>query len=351
MNSSFEKTTPEDSIKPDDLVKIAKQRVEELEKADQKAGKEAMVKILEEHMNLLMDVRQKYPLEEQEGRELLSSNIVQAKDVPQQVRQDLAKLHSTMQMVIETVASKIEERKYKSCQEAIQKMGLTPNELHKVDKLVKADQNLNLSCQSLKIATEYFKEVNCYIIDEINKAEKSQDKSQERKLVIANAVMVYEMTDFIIKYLESFQLKGKDEILQLQGEMSKKIDNLRQQTQELKKQAEEPDILDSFRKNTLLSIEARKKAIQKIEEEWQHYLEKIQAQESSVNSLTKVLPSLKLHKANAQQQLYLLEIMTIINILNSSLNALDSTIKTLEGMELVSIDEGRVGRLLGLSTL
>ncbi|HEY9402504.1 MAG TPA: hypothetical protein VIQ24_07405, partial [Pyrinomonadaceae bacterium] len=147
------------TLRPEDLV----------EEAEREAASQAIDMVVEKHITQVMDIREQYPLND---RDLFTSNITKFTDIPQSVRQDVGSLRQKLRSIIEKVAARIEDRKYKSSEEAIGDMKLAYNEREQVNALIKSDKKVHVSYQSLRIAVESFSEFNKLIIKRLEESEK-----------------------------------------------------------------------------------------------------------------------------------------------------------------------------------
>ena len=84
---------------------------------------------------------------------------------------------------------------------------------------------------------------------------------------MANAILVYELCDFVIEYIERFQIAGFNELQELRREEERSRQQFRQALETRKKQAQEFGISDTQRKSALEQIRLHEEALQKGENE------------------------------------------------------------------------------------
>ncbi len=77
-------------------------------------------------------------------------------------------------------------------------MEISANEKQRVNALVSAEKKVFISFESLRNTIELLSRVNVFILEKIDESEKSKDEATERKMVLANALLVYELTDYVI---------------------------------------------------------------------------------------------------------------------------------------------------------
>lgn len=323
------------TLRPEDLV----------EEAEREAASQAIDMVVEKHIDQIMAIREQYPLND---RDLFSTNITKFSDIPQSVRQDVGSLRQKLRGIIEKVAARIEDRKYKSSEEAINDMKLAYNEREQVSALIKSDKKVHVSYQSLRIAVESFSEFNKLIIKRLEESEKAGDAQMQRNLIFGNALLVYELTDFVINYIESFRVQGIEEIDALHATMAKRFEQFRAEQEQLKQQVQTDDVDEAVREQILLDIKNREDSIAVVVKEWDDYVKTIRELVSETGGVKKRLPTLKAIRDNAKSQISLLEAVAVMQIVQSNIGALNATIATLEKIELVSLSPDRVRSLLGI---
>lgn len=321
-------------------------RAQELEEiAEKKAGTSAIGKVLQKHLSQVEDLRSKFPLD---NIDLLSGNITYKRSIIGDVCDEVSALHDKVRVIIEEVASTIENRRYRPSEDAISNMPITFNEREKANDLLVADKKRLVSCQSLNIAIEMFSELNQLIKQEIEESERVKDSRKEANLLFGNAILVYELTDFVISYIEHFKVEGVSEISELHDQAKNRNAEIQDELVELRHLAQEEGVNKSTREATLSEVVTREKAIEIVNSEWDKYMQHNQNLEKEISSITTNLPTLRVIRASAKSQLNVLEAVKVLQIVNNSLVTLQDALKTLEGLELVSLSPDRVRRLLGM---
>jgi hypothetical protein len=328
-----DKSQPQEStvtLKPEDLI----------ERADRKAGTQAVGHIMEQHVNTVIAARSQYPLSDYD---LLSLRLVNNHSVPQSIRAEVGRLQMKIRVIIEEVALRIEERKYGSSEQEIERMSLGYTERQKASALVKADKQAHTSYQALKVTVELFSDLNQLIVEKINNVTSPQ---AEANLVLGNAILVYELTDFVIRFIENFVIQGIPDILSLHEETKKKIVDQRQQEEQLRKRIENLD--DSVKEPMLNNIRARERSIEVLETEWSSYIETINSLRGGIGAIQTKIPTLEAIRENAKLQINLVQTVAMLQVLKQNIGAMQSTILSLERIQLVSLSPNRVRRLLGI---
>jgi chromosome segregation ATPase len=121
----------------------------------------------------------------------------------------------------------------------------------------------------------------------------------------------------LINFLENFKLTGIDDILQLSQKKLEKISTTMQALQKIKElDAESPDTDDQkLKEQVITNLNDREQSLESFKEEWDKYTAGITGVQSKVGSLKDKIPTLKLIRDNAQNQLDFFEIMKIFGIM------------------------------------
>ncbi len=315
-----------------------------IEATERNAGNRAIHRVVEKHIQSVMAARHHYPLG---NLDLLSVNIVtiSAHNLPDQVKEDIGRLQEKIRIIIEEVAQRIEERKYKTAKEAIEKMGFAYTDRIKAIELVKADKKIQVSYQTLKTTIEYFSNLNQTIIQKLRK---SPSVELETNLVLGNAILIYEVTDFLINYIENFEINGLDDIFRLHKDTKSKVQELRRKESQLREQVKSEKVEAAIREQTLKDIETRERSIKTLEKEWEEYTTEMELFRGEVDVIHAKLPSLEAIRENAKRQLELISVVAILQVIKQNINAIQGAILTLEKIKLVSLNPTRIRRLLGV---
>jgi hypothetical protein len=306
------------------------------------AGSIALKQVFEKHFGDLIKIRQEYPVH---NIELLSSRIGNNQKLPTKVSDEIKKLHMKVRDIIQNVAIFIESRKIAAAEQAIEDMDLAHIDKQKAKLLVRTDKKINISYQTLKATVEYFKEINEMIRDRIETAE---TEKVETHLALANAILVCELTDYVINYIEHFSVDGYQDLIQMYEETRSEIDELKQLQKKLEKNANQPDVEPAIRDQALENIKSREESIQILIQEWENYVSSVKSLQNELGSVKLKLPTLKIIRDDAEIQIKVLQAVEMLRILKQNINTVENTIITLESIKLVSLSPDRVKRLLGV---
>ena len=314
-----------------------------IERAERNAGNQAIKQIVDNHINGVMYVRAHYPVSDQD---LLTRNIVQTRAVPSHISADIGQLHNKIRSIIQQIAFRIENRKYKTAEEAVQNMRLALADRQRAQQLVQADKSIHISYQALKTTVEFFADFNQIILEKIRRAGSTQS---ETDLLLGNALLVYELTDYVISYIENFVVSGIEDITRLHEETKQKIAEFRRQQEGLEQRAQSASVEEAVRNQIITDIEAREKSIDLLEQEWTGYIEMATSLRSEADKIRNKVPTLEVIRENAKVQINLIQAVAMLQILKQNIGTMRTTIITLENMRLASLSPNRVRRLLGIS--
>jgi len=324
-------------------IKMPSTPEELLEAAEKEAGTQAMNMLVENHLDMIMSLRDSIDVDD---TELLSNAVRGNSRIDKAVKQDIMNLHSKMSRLVNEIARRIEDEKYKVSEEAIDNLKLSAQQNNKVSSLIVADKKIHTSCQSLKVTVETFCEINKMIIQKLENPQ-GLERNQERDLVLTNALLVYEITDFTINFISTFQLMGLDEIGKIHKDMVTTVSRLKKEQQSLRSQAEDPEVEDFLREQVMSDIKHREESIDMLEKEWDSYMENIEELQNETGLVSKKIPNLKLIRDNAKAQINTLAAVAVLQIVKHNVQAIEATVLNLEKLELASLSADRVRRLLG----
>jgi len=314
-----------------------------VERVQRQAGIRAVGQVLDGHVNRVMAVRAQYVTDD---NELLSTNVARNSSIPQSVRDEIARLHNSIRDIIEQIAARIEEGKYKDAEQAIAEMPLAYGERQRALNLVQADKRMHVSYQTPNVTVEYFSELNRSVL---NKIERESSPQREANMMLGNAIMIYELTDFVIRYIESFTVNGASDIQKLHNETKQKIADLRNQQKALEQRATAPGVEQAVRTQTLEDIHNREGAIDELDREWDNYVNEVNQLYSTVGEVRGKLPTLEVIRENAKVQINLIQLVAMLRFLKQNSDAIKGTVDALKGFRLAPLSPGRVRRLLGIN--
>lgn len=267
-------------------------------------------------------------------------------NVVDELKKDTQSLHARMKKLIEDVARALENNEYVEVEQKIAGAPLAAKERESASRLIEAHKQSNISIRALQMTVSVFTSFNRRIIERLN--QNVDDKGREKELVLANAILVYEITNFLVQYMEDFQVWGLEEIRKLQNEVNKRFDEQARVEQQLRLDAEkQPD--EQTRIRTLQQIDSRESHAKRIRQEWEAFVNEIEGLEGVKKRLDQRLATLKVIRDNAKNQITFVDLLTMTATVKDAITCLDATVVEVEGLELMPITEERVERLLSLS--
>jgi hypothetical protein len=341
-NEPVQANEPIDASAPepvDDLENKSPDQI--IDEIQREAGVLAIQKITNNHVDDITYVREHFPVND---LDLLSTRVGNIRNIPNEVRQRIAGFQTRVRKVIETVATDIEARKYARTEQDITNMDISANEKLRVNALVNAEKKLFVSFESLRETIELLSKVNVFILEKIDESEKNQDQSTERKMVLANALLVYELTDYVITYIETFSLQGVNDIKAIYQNELQKLQDLETQANDLRGRAQSATS-KQVRDATFEYAYNIQSSVAVMRQEWATYLNDINQLIASIRATRSMVSDLKLMRDSASLQIDFISSALTLGILRKNYLALFDSVRGLETLKLVSMNPDRVRRL------
>jgi hypothetical protein len=278
--------------------------------------------------------------------DLLSTNIGNVRDIPVNIRNAVSALHKQIRDIIQQVAMQIAERQYTSAEQAITGMQLLYTDHQRATQLVQADKKVAISAQALKITVDLFADLNQMILQSIEQSTSTRSTTQ---LLLGNAILVYELTDYVIDYIESFTVQGVDEIMRLHDENKQKIADLRREQKDLEISVQAPIVDASVRDRILDNIKQRERSITYLEQAWQSYVTDITGARKDLLKIRDQVPTLEAMRKDAKVQINLIQAVAMLQILKQNIGTLTDTVLRLESIKLHSITPNTLSKLFIVS--
>jgi hypothetical protein len=314
------------------------------DEAEKKAAIKATESLFDNHVSLIMDIRKNSPLPDVD---LLSISLQKNSTIDAQVKESVCSLQKKMRTIIETLAYRISERNYRSTEEVIQSMD-SYTERETAGQLLAKERQIHSDCLSMKLIADFFLELNQRIIENLNKSLSINDKKTARRMVLGNALLVYELLDFVINYVENFKIHGYEEIKLIHNNANKEHERLMQAENIREQNAKAPDINPAVREKMLKNAAARKETIEMIDLAWKEHMNEINKHKENSSTMNSIIPELKLMRDDAKGQIEVLEHAAVIGIVQLNVEALRSSLETLLNLELVMLSPDKVNSMFGL---
>jgi hypothetical protein len=326
--------------------------VGELIELEKNAGYQAVLTYLQDYTKKVRDIQEKFAFS---NRDIMSTKLIDNPKLSTEEVATLADLKRKLDNIINEVAERVEKHRVVSYDDYTKRYELNAYDRLRVNSLVSSVRNINKSIQKIKFTVENFSRCNKYIINELDDCVEKGDFNRSKMFVLGNMLLIYELANYLINFLEKFKLDGIDDILQLSQKEIAKINTTMQALQKLKDDAGSPEIDFKIKEQISSNLNDREKSLESFKEEWDKYIVGINDVQSKVGSLKDKIPTLKLIRDNAQNQLDFYEIMKIFGIMmvaetvRKNLDTLEIVTLPLDEIELISLPPHKVHNLLGLS--
>lgn len=324
----------------------------ELIEIEKNAGYQAVLTYLKDYTKKVREIQEKYAFS---NKDIMSPSLVDNPKLSSDELAALAELKRNLDRIINEVAERVEKHRMVAYDDYTQKYELNAYDRLRVNSLAGSVQDINKSIQKIKFTVENFSRCNKFIITELDECIAQGDFNKSRMFVLGNILLIFELANYVINFLENFKLAGIDDILQLSQKEIGKITDTMQALQKLKLDADSPDVDPKIKAQIIANLNDREKSLESFQEEWDKYTTGINDVQSKVGSLKDKIPTLKLIRDNAQNQLDFFEIMKIFGIMmvaeavRQNLDTLEIVTLPLDEIELISLPPHRVHALMGLS--
>jgi hypothetical protein len=319
---------------------------------EKEAACKAVQKYLHDYTEGIQQIQQKFYLS---SKDIMSPKLIANPRLSDEEKGMLTNLRRNLDTIVNKVSVRVEERRVDSYDTYTAQYKLNAYDKLRVDTLVNAVRNINISIQKIKIIFLVFSYCNEVIRKEFDDCLKTNNLVDGRKLVLGNMLLIYELANYLISFLENFKLEGVNDVIDLSQKELRYIDEAMTALQNLKEEAgrintEPPEVKDQVMSN----LNYREESLASFKSEWEQYVTKIKDLQENVGNLGKQIPTLRLIRGNAQNQLAFFEIMKIFGVMmiaeavEKSLGSLKIDLLPLNEIELISLPPDRVKTLTGL---
>jgi hypothetical protein len=326
--------------------------VGELIEIEKNAGYQAVLSQLQDYTHKIRDIQRKFALS---NKDIMSTKLLDNPSLSLEESAQLLELKVKLDRIIDEVAERVEKHRVASYDDYIKNYELTAYDRLRIEALVSSVRKINKSIQKIKFTLENFSRCNKYILKELDNCLEAGEVSKSRMFVLGNIILVFELANYVINFLESFQLEGIDDILVFHQNEIDKITNNMKDLQKLKNDADAPNIDPQVKKQIIANLTDRQQSLEMFSEEWNKYADTIKGVQANVGSVKDKVPTLKLIRDNAQNQLDFYEIMKIFGLIKvaetirKNLEAIDIVTLPLDELELISLPPHKIHLLIGLS--
>lgn len=306
----------------------------------QLAGIRVINQTLSEHIRRVSNLRSHYLMD---NSSLLSSNISRARDIPVEVRDQVSSLHSRIRQIIGQVAWSIENGHYQDTESSVQNMP-SLGERERAARLVQADKAICVSYETLRLTVDYFSELNGQVLEQTVRELSPQRQAQ---MMFGNAIMIYELADFMIGFIRGFSPGGLVELEALHEETLERIRRAKADRNRLEARAQQNDIESSARASVLDNLRQTDAALEVLQREWQSYVAQTKQLHERIAEVQNKIPTLELIRDQARLQLDVLELVAMLRFLRQNDEAVRAAVRTLHGLRSVPLTPDRVEEAVG----
>lgn len=327
----------------DNAKKLAQEAQEAAKQAAKNAGKEACFVLVKDCVDSLMEVVETQKIDPAD----LVDSKARSLSIPEAVSQQIASLSQQIAHVINKVATQIEESNYENWEEAVEGLAdMSYKRRQELERLIDGEKQINVSVQSLGMAVDVFAHVNRQIIAELEAAEEAGDKAKARKLIIYNAVLIYELCKAVIKYLDQFKLFGRDQIQEVDRAIRERAQEATRRAAELERLAKDPAIHPATRAIYENQIRNTRDILERMLASWQDYKNQIDTTcTQAIGACGDLRRRLEAQKASAALQISCLDVASVIGMMRTTFQDFEKITATVEGLELAVLTPERVTSL------
>lgn len=287
----------------------------------------------------------------------LSGDIVKFKDIPRKVDNQINLIQKQVYLLIKKVATDIELNKSTSGTLTMNDKGEVlyipnkdiPQQIDaKREDLLRANLKNSVSIRSAFLAFNLMSELNRELTD---KAQKEKDRKTKEKLLITQAIYVYEMSEMVLQLLSSLELEGIATIYNLHQNAK---DRSKQHVAEINKHKEKAKALkeknlitDEALANELNSLDFLVRANLSNLEAWTGILDKTGKQKDFLANVKMKKDLIAYKRDKAKIQLETLRDLAQTAELRESIGSLDDIVASVANLDLVILDEDTISTLLG----
>lgn len=285
------------------------------------------------------------------NQNIISDDVLTNKRFPKRIQKTIESYRNEVKKIISATAAHIERNKFETVEEAVSDLQSGEAEMNKVTSLLRGQRKLSCSFETVAVAVDLFSLVNEQIREEIKETSPSKAGSKYTDLMLKNAILIYELTTFLINYLEEYSLTGVDDLEKVKQEVENDfLHPLEDQLRHSEEQAISHSGDEEASQQLLTNIEERRKVVSLVRERWSKFDSKIESLQGGVNTLKSIIPDLKLRKLDAQGQILTLQVVQLVRAFDANLSLINKVadLKKL-AVEPFTVDDARI--LLGFETV
>lgn len=274
---------------------------------------------------------------------MLSEKILLNGDMPYKLKKRVIEYKFNLKCIIVGIADLVEEKQYEDADRVIQNMNLLELEKLKVIQIVESQKRISLSFQTINIIIELFTKANDKIKEDIESS--SNDFEENINFRLQNAVLVYELINFVTLFIEDFSLTGKNELKKIKDEVFTDIKNIESKIKN-EVVGKYEAVSSETKKSASAEVKNYRVILRNMKNRWRAVDSKVKNLELQIEEYKTLLPDLKMFKSLAEIQIDVLQLVAIMNIVEQNINIVKK-IKHLKRDLLVSFTAEDYYELIG----
>jgi hypothetical protein len=303
-------------------------------------GFRSVRQILDDQLQRLMWIRNRYDIDDVG---LLSSNISRASELPKDLRAEVRDLQRRLRHSIESTAWDIESRNYRGADNYIDSFQALARR-ERARSLVAADRALHVSFRTLHLSIDYFRFFNDLLLEQI---EDTPPGKRQMFLMLTNAIIVYELTDYVINFVENFTPGGIKDLEDLHQAALRRAEQTRADVRRHVEMANSGSTSSSVRAAAAKEAEDTGRALDRLQEAWDRYMSAARQLYTGVDDVKAGLHDLTVVREGARIRIDVLEQASTLLILQESLRSVQETVAGIADFKLARLNAATIDQLLG----
>jgi hypothetical protein len=311
-----------------------------VERAVRAGGLDAIQRLLQAHVERVASIRAQHRLDDVD---LLTGRLAGNRSLPADVRDNAANLHAQFAAIVGRVADRIEDTRYRDVESSVQELDASRKQREIGQQLVQADKRMHISYETMRLTVEFFRDINELLLGRIGT--ESVSPAQLSNLMFGNAVLVFEITEFVISFLRRFTLETGYE--PVHAEAIRLAEGVRETDAELEQRSRGAEIPPETREAVLRDIQGRAEALDELGRQWTQYIDDVDKLQQVVGEVKKTVPGLELVRDSAKSQIATLQAIALLRSLKGTMHAIQGAIDAAGSLRLAPLSSDRVRILVG----
>lgn len=307
-------------------------------------GAALIEKELSQQVDMVVNLRQEIEIRDSD---LIGTSIVINKSLHQNIKNKIQENRANVRKLIAATAYYIEVEKRKSISGIPLKVDLSKFHKSRLNELIRAQNELSLSYSTLVTVVEFYKEINKSVLNQLQDIHSNSNSSASKQIAfLKNAILIYELTDFVIDSIENYKINGIDEIFEIKKQIFDEIRSGEKDDKTLAINAE--NVSRAQKESVLQEIKSRNMFREKIKKKWNDITAKLDGQNGKVTESRQFLNALKVTRDNAKARIDVLNLAQTTRLVSDAVDSVDALATGIAEWELPPIDERTACELLNL---